>query len=164
LTFWREQGSRARGFDLPKLNPDLEIVSTLVEVPISAEPKNKEFDPTPEFAVGCDDCLVLGYACNFTFKIPAPEGEAMRIIEKKYDLVPIPDEVKKMAEERDPDSPVEWLKYYRPFFNFFCDDRGRLFVITSGDGVEESIYDCDVFDPRENSSARFPSSPYRHLS
>ncbi len=147
LTYWREQGSMAGGFDLLKLNPDLENVSTLVKVAISNEAKSEEFDPIPEFAVGHGDCLVLGYTYNYTFKVLSPEGEIMRIIEKKFDLIPIPDEVKKKAEERNPESPMEWPEHYRPFFNFFCDDLGRMFVITPGDAVAESIYDCDVFDP-----------------
>lgn len=147
MTFWREQGSRAGGFDLLKLNSSLENVSTLVKVPISNEAKREEFDPIPEFAVGHDDCLVLGYAYNYTFQIINPEGETTRIIEKKYDLIPIPDEVKKKAEERNPELSTDWPEHYRPFFNFFCDDRGRLFVITPGDDVAESIYDCDIFDP-----------------
>jgi len=130
LTYWREPGSRAGGFDLLKLNSDLEIVSTLVKVAISNEAKSEEFEPIPEFAIGHDDCLVLGYTYNYTFKILSPEGEIMRIIEKEYDLVPIPDEVKKKAAERNPELTREWPKHYRPFFNFFCDDRGRLFVIT----------------------------------
>jgi hypothetical protein len=147
LTYWREQGSLAGGFDLLKLSQDLENVSTLVKVPISNEAKSEEFDPIPEFAVGHDDCLVLGYAYNYTFKILSPEGETIRIIEKKYNLIPIPDEVKKKAEERNPDLNRDWPKHYRPFFNFFCDDLGRMFVITPGNAVAESMYDCDVFDP-----------------
>ncbi len=147
LTYWREQGSMAGGFDLLKLSQDLENVHTLVKVPISNEAKSEEFDPIPEFVVGHDDCLVLGFTYNYTFKIISPEGETMRIIEKKYDLIPIPDEVKKKAEERDPNLTREWPKHYRPFFNFFCDDLGRLFVITPGDDVAESIHDCDIFDP-----------------
>lgn len=147
MTFWREQGSRAGGFDLLKLNPDLENVSTLVKVAISNEAKREEFHPIPEFAVGHDNCLVLGYAYNYTFKVISPEGETTRIIEKKYDLIPIPDEVKRKAEEKIPESPIDWPIHYLPFFNFFCDDLGRLFVITPGDDVAESIYDCDIFDP-----------------
>jgi hypothetical protein len=147
LNVCREQGSMAGGFELLKLNPDLEIVSTLIQVPISAEAKSEEFEPIPEFAIGHDDCLVLGFTYNYTFKILSPEGEIMRLIEKKYDLIPIPDEVKKKAEERNPELTRDWPKHYRPFFNFFCDDLGRLFVITPGDDVAESIYDCDVFDP-----------------
>ena len=133
--------------NLLKLNQDLDIVSTLVKVAISAEGKSEEFDQIPEFAVRRDDCLVLGYASNYTFKILSSEGEIMRIIDKKYDLIPVPDEVKKKAEERDPRIPVEMPKYYQPFFKFFCDDLGRLFVLTAGEDVAELIYNCDVFDP-----------------
>ena len=147
MNFWRESGTRAGGFDLLKLNQDLDIVSTLVKVPISAEAKSEEFDQIPEFAVGVDDCLVLGFASSYTFKILSPEGKTMKIITKKYDLIPIPDEVKKKAEERDPKFAMEMPKHYQPFFDFFCDDLGRLFVLTPGECVADSIYKCDVFDP-----------------
>lgn len=147
LNFWREPGAGPGGFDILKLSPDLAIVSTVIKVAISAEAKREEFDQLPDFAVRQDDCLVLGYASNYTFKILNPEGETVRIIEKKYDLIPIPDEVKKEAEKRNPGFPREWPKNFQPFFNFFCDDQGRLFVLTAGNGVAESIYNCDVFDP-----------------
>ena len=49
LNWWREPGAGPGGFDLLKLNPDLDIVSTLVEVPISAEGKREEFDHIPLF-------------------------------------------------------------------------------------------------------------------
>lgn len=87
-----------------------------------------------------DDCLVLGYASNYTFKILNPEGEIMRIIEKKYDLIPIPDELKKKAEDKDPRFSLELPKYFQPFFNFFCDDLGRLFVLTAGADLAEKIH------------------------
>jgi hypothetical protein len=147
MNWWREPGAGPGGFDLLKLNTDLDIVSTLVKVPISAEGKSEEFDHIPQFVVRRDDCLVLGYTSNYTFKILSPEGEVMRIIEKEYDLIPVPEEVKKMAEEKDPGFPLEQPKYFQPFFNFFCDSLGRLFVLTAGDEVEASICDCDVFDP-----------------
>jgi hypothetical protein len=156
MNFWREPGAGPSGFDLLKLSPDLDIVSTLVKVAISAEGKSEKFDKIPEFAVGHDDCLVLGYTINYTFEILSPKGEVMRIIKKKYDLIPIPDEVKKMAEERNPGFPVEQPQCYRPFFNFFCDDRGRLFVLTAEDEVVESIYNCDVFDPEGKFLCKIP--------
>lgn len=142
MNFIREPGSRSGGFDLLKLDSNLENVSTLVKVAISAQAKKEEFDQIPEFAVRKDDFLVFGYSSNYTFKILSPQGEVMRIIEKNYDLIPIPDKVKK----KNPQPTFEWPKYYRPFFNFFLDDMGRLFVLTPGDEVVESIYNCDVFD------------------
>ena len=156
MNFVREPGAGAGGFDILKLNSNLEIVSTLVKVAISPQAKREEFEQIPEFAVRKDDCLVLGYSSNYTFKILSPEGEVIRIIKKNYDLIPIPDEVKKMAEERSPESTIEWPKYYSPFFNFFLDDMGRLFVLTPGDGVAESIYDCDVFDPEGKFLCKIP--------
>jgi hypothetical protein len=147
MNFWRESGSRAGGFDLLKLNRDLDIVSTLVKAPISVEARSEEFDKIPEFAVGQDDYLVMGFASNYTFKILSPVGETMKIITKKYDLVPIPDEVKKKAKEKNPGFLMEMPEHYQPFFDFFCDDSGRLFVLAPGEGVADSIYECDVFDP-----------------
>lgn len=156
MNFMREPGSRAGGFDLLKLDSNLEIVSTLVKVPISAQAKSEEFDQIPEFAVRGDDCLVFGYSSNYTFKILSQEGEVIRIIKKKYDLIPIPDEVKKMAQERNPSSTFELPKYYRPFLNFFLDDMGRLFVLTPGDEVAESTYNCDVFDSEGRFLCKMP--------
>jgi hypothetical protein len=146
MNFIREPGSRSGGFDLLKLDSNLENVSTLVKVAISAQAKREEFDQIPEFAVREDDSLVFGYSSNYTFKILSPEGKVMRIIKKKYDLIPIPDKVKKMAQEANPQSTFELPKYYLSFFDFFLDDMGRLFVLTAGDEVAESIYNCDVFD------------------
>jgi hypothetical protein len=156
LNYVREPGSRTAGFNLLKLNSNLEIVSTLVKVAISSQGKREEFDQIPEFAVRRDDCLVLGYASDYTFNILSPEGEVTRIIRKKYDLILIPTEVKKMAQESDPQSTFELPKYYRPFFDFFPDDNGRLFVLTPGDEVAESIYNCDVFDPEGRFLCKMP--------
>ncbi len=156
MNFVREPGSRSGGFDLLKLNSNLEVVSTLVKVAISPQAKREEFDQIPEFAVRSDDCLVLGYASDYTFKILSPEGEVMRMIKKNYDLIPIPDDVKKMEQERNPQSTFEWPKYYLPFFDFFLDDMGRLFVLTPGDKVAESIYNFDVFDSEGKFLCKIP--------
>ncbi len=156
LNFIRESGSKSGGFDLLKLNSNLEIVSTLVKVEISPQAKKEEFEQIPEFAVGKDDCLVFGYPSNYTFKILSPEGEAVKMIEKKYDLMPIPDEVKKKEQERNPRSTLEWPKYYRPFFDFFLDDDGHLFVLTPEDKVVESIYNLDVFDSEGRFLCKIP--------
>jgi hypothetical protein len=125
-------------------------------VAISPQTKIEEFDQIPEFAVRSDDCLVLGYASDYTFKILSPEGEVIRMIKKNYDLIPIPDEVKKMEQERNPQSTFEWPKYYRSFFDFFPDDNGRLFVLTPGDKVAESIYNFDVFDSEGKFLCKMP--------
>ena len=158
MNFVREPGSMSGGFDLLKLNSNLEVVSTLVKVAISPQTKREEFDQIPEFAVRRDDCLIFGYASDYTFKILSPEGEVTRMIKKKYDLFPIPDEVKKMEQDRirNPQSTFEWPKYYRPFFDFFPDDNGRLFVLTAGDEVVESIYNCDVFDSEGRFLCKMP--------
>ncbi len=156
MNFRRAPGTRTGGFDLLKFNSDLEIVSTLVKVEISPQTKREEFDQIPGFAIRKDDCLVFGYSGSYTFKILSPDGEVRRIIKKKYDLIPIPDEVKKMAQERDPNLTMEFPKYYRPFFSFFLDDSGRLFVLTPGDNIVESIYNCDVFDPEGRFLCKIP--------
>ena len=156
MNFVREPGSRTAGFNLLKLNSNLEIVSTLVKVAISSQAKREEFDQIPEFTVRKDDCLVLGYASDYTFNILSPEGEVTRIIRKKYNLIPIPDEVKKMAQESNPQSTLELPKFYPPFLDFSLDDKGRLFVLTAGDKVVESIYNCDVFDPEGKFLCKMP--------
>ncbi|MCK4824963.1 6-bladed beta-propeller [bacterium] len=156
MNWMREPGSRSTGFDLLTFDSSLEIVSTLVKVEISPQTQREDFDQIPEFAIRKDDCLVFGYSGSYTFKILSPDGEVMRIIKKKYNMIPIPDEVKKMARERDPNLTMEFPKYYRPFFNFFLDDSGRLFVLTHGDNVAESIYNCDVFDPEGRFICKIP--------
>jgi hypothetical protein len=156
MNYMREPGSRAASFDLLKLNSNLEIVSTLAKVAISSQGKREEFDQIPEFAVRKDDCPVLGYASGYTFNILSPEGEVTRIIKKKYDLIPISDEVKKMAQESVPQSTLELPKFYPPFLDFSLDDNGRLFVLTAGDKVVESIYNCDVFDSEGKFLCKMP--------
>lgn len=156
MNFVREPGSRSGGFDLLKLNSNLEVVSTMVKVAISPQTKREEFDQIPEFAVRKDDCLVFGYASDYTFKILSPEGEVTRIIKKKYDLIPIPDEVKKMAQESAPQSTFELPKFYPPFLDFFLDDKSRLFVLTPEDKVAESIYNFDVFDSEGKFLCKMP--------
>jgi hypothetical protein len=156
LNFVREPGSRSASFDLLTLNSNLEIVSTLAKVAISSQAKREEFERIPEFAIRKDDCLVLGYASDYTFKILSLEGEVMRMVKKNYDLIPIPDEVKKMAQESNPQSTLELPKFYPPFLDFFLDDNGRLFVLTAGDKVAESIYNLDVFDTEGRFLCKIP--------
>jgi hypothetical protein len=138
-----------------KLNSDLEIVSSLVKAEISSEAKKIEFDQIPEFAVKYDDNLILGYPASYTFNILTPEGKVTRIIKKKYDLVAIPDEVRKKAKEENP-LAYELPKYMRPFRDFFLDDSGRLFVLTPGENVTEMIFICEVFDPEGRFLGSFP--------
>lgn len=156
MNFRRDPGARGGGFDLLKFNSDLEVVSTLVKLEISPQANREEFDQIPGFAVRKDDCLVFGYSASYTFKILSLDGEVTRIIKKKYDLIPIPDEVKKKVQEREPRLTIEFPKYYRAFFNFFLDDSGRLFVLTPGEDIIESIYNCDVFDPEGRFLCKIP--------
>ena len=150
-------GSKAGYFELLKLNSDLEIVSSLVKAEISSEAKQEEFEKIPEFAVGYDDNIILGYPASYTFNILDPDGKVVRIMKKKYDLIAIPDEVRKKAkEEKNPLAPYELPKYMRPFRDFFLDDTGRLFVLVPGEKVTEMIFNCDVFDPEGRFLGSFP--------
>lgn len=155
MNFVRAPGSKAGYFELLKLNSDLEIVSSLVKAEISSEAKKNEFDQIPEFAVRDDANLILGYPASYTFNILDPDGKVTRIIRKKYDLIEIPDEVRKKAKEEN-HLAYELPKYMRPFRDFFLDDTGRLFVLTPGENVAEMIYNCEVFNPEGRFLGSFP--------
>jgi len=42
---------------------------------------------------------------------------------------------------------IYFPKYMPPYQSFFCDDEGRLFVMTFEEGPQKGEYMCDVFDP-----------------
>ena len=42
---------------------------------------------------------------------------------------------------------IYFPKYMPPYQSFFCDDEGRLFVMTFEEGPHEGEYFCDIFDP-----------------
>jgi hypothetical protein len=147
LNFWMGSGTRSGGFDILKLDSNLEVISTLVKIPISADSDREDYDQIPDFAVRNDGCLVFGYTARYRFEILNPEGEVIKTIEKKFDLVPKPEKVLKEQQEMAPEFADNIPENYSPFFKFCLDERGRMFVVTPGKRTAESIFNLDIFDP-----------------
>ena len=85
------------------------------------------------------------------------EGNLIRKIRKEYSPVEVSDEYKRKIldpYEKHPNVIVQDIakriyfpKYMPPYQSFFCDDEGRLFVMTFEEGPHKGEYICDIFDP-----------------
>lgn len=88
------------------------------------------------------------------YEIPVYDlgGGLIRKIRKEYTPVPVSDEYKrdylKMFEQAMPDytKKIFFPDNWHPFRNFFCDDDGRLFVMTYEPGANPGEYIFDVFN------------------
>jgi len=84
------------------------------------------------------------------------DGKLIRKIRKEYTLVETTEEFKKLILSEYEQSPTEELraigkkvyfpKYMPPYRCIFCDDKGRLFVMTFEKGKSDGEYMYDVFD------------------
>ena len=84
------------------------------------------------------------------------EGNLIRKIRKEYTPVEVTEEFKKKVLSEYEQLPTEELraigkkvyfpKYMPPYRCIFCDDKGRLFVMTFEKGKSEGEYMYDVFD------------------
>jgi len=84
------------------------------------------------------------------------EGNLVRKIRKEYAPVEVTEEFKKKVLSEYEQLPTEELraigkkvyfpKYMPPYRCIFCDDKGRLFVMTFEKGKSEGEYMYDVFD------------------
>ncbi len=84
------------------------------------------------------------------------EGNLIRKIRKEYTPVEVTEEFKKKILSEYEQAPTEELraigkkvyfpKYMPPYRCIFCDDKGRLFVMTFEKGKSEGEYMYDVFD------------------
>lgn len=85
------------------------------------------------------------------------DGNLVKKIRKEYSPVEISDEFKKKilsTYERSPNIIVRDLtkkiyfpRYRPPYQSVFCDDVGRLFVMTHEKGANAGEYIYDIFDP-----------------
>ena len=82
------------------------------------------------------------------------DGNLMRKIRKEYQPVPVPQEHKDrfMKQfEAEIFDPIRKKIYFPdsmpPFFSFFSDDEGRLFVMTYEKGENPGEYMFDIFNP-----------------
>lgn len=77
------------------------------------------------------------------------EGDLLRKIRKDYTPVKIPDDLKKRAKERYAKSGRKFYinDYWPPYYSFFPDDEGRLFVMTYEEGNNPGEYIFDIFNP-----------------
>jgi hypothetical protein len=146
MNFWMESGTRTGGFDILKLDSNLEVISTLVKISISDNSTREDYDQIPDFAVRNDGYLVFGYTASYRFEILNPEGDVLKTIEKKFELVPKPEKVLKEQQEMAPEFADNIPENYSPFFKFCLDERGRMFVVTPGERTAESIFNLDIFD------------------
>jgi len=84
-------------------------------------------------------------------------GNLIRRIRKEYSPVEVSDEYKRKIlspYEKHPNvimqdiaKRIYFPKYMPPYQSFFCDDEGRLFVMTFEENPHEGEYMCDIFDP-----------------
>jgi hypothetical protein len=85
------------------------------------------------------------------------EGHLLRKIRKEHSPVEVSDEYKRKIlgpYEKHPNVIVQNIakkiyfpKYMPPYQSFFCDDVGRLFVMTFEEEMNKGEYIYDVFDP-----------------
>ena len=85
------------------------------------------------------------------------EGNLLNKIRKEYTPVEVSEEFKRKIldpYEKNPNEIVRDIakriyfpEYMPPYQSFFCDDEGRLFVMTFEEKGSSGEYFCDVFDP-----------------
>jgi hypothetical protein len=85
------------------------------------------------------------------------EGNLLRKIRKEYTPVEVSEEYKRKIRDpyeknpneivRDIAKRIYFPEYMPPYQSFFCDDEGRLFVITFEKNDITGEYFCDVYDP-----------------
>lgn len=85
------------------------------------------------------------------------EGNLIRKIRKEYSPVEVSEEYKRKIVspyEKHPNMIVQDIakriyfpKHMPPYQSFFCDDEGRLFVMTFQEGPNKGEFICDIFDP-----------------
>lgn len=84
------------------------------------------------------------------------EGNLLRKIRKEYKPVKVPEDYKKEYMKPFVDTEDSWAKswgekiyfpkYWYPFYSFFPDDEGRLFVMTYEEGENPGEYIFDIFN------------------
>ena len=84
------------------------------------------------------------------------EGNLLRKIRKEYKPVEVPDDYKKEYLKPFVETEDSWAKnwgekiyfpkYWYPFYSFFPDDEGRLFVMTFEEGENPGEYIFDIFN------------------
>lgn len=92
------------------------------------------------------------------------EGHLLRKIKKEYSPVEVSDEYKRKILDpyekhpnvlvRDIAKKIYFPKYMPPYQSFFCDDEGRLFVMTFEEGTNKGEFIYDVFDPEGRFTSR----------
>jgi len=83
------------------------------------------------------------------------EGNLLRKIRKEYKPVEVPEDYKKERMKPFVETEDSWAKnwgekiyfpkYWYPFYSFFPDDEGRLFVLTYEEGENPGEYILDIF-------------------
>ncbi len=84
------------------------------------------------------------------------EGNLLRKIRKEYKPVEVPEDYKKEYLKPFVETEDSWAKnwgekiyfpkYWYPFYSFFPDDEGRLFVMTFEEGENPGEYIFDIFN------------------
>jgi hypothetical protein len=114
-----------------------------------------EFNPISEwfmYFVMFDDRFIWGRNTEYEFTIINPEGKPVVKIIKDYDPVKITKDYQEMIIERmygDSGVPdyvkLAFPKNFTPWYYFFCDDTGRIYVRTFEVNEKEELK-WDVFD------------------
>ena len=105
------------------------------------------------------------------------EGNLLRKIRKEYKPVEVPEDYKKEHMKPFVETEDSWAKnwgekiyfprYWYPFYSFFPDDEGRLFVMTFEEGVNPGEYIFDIFNSDgifiTRKSLKYPLGLYARL-
>jgi len=105
------------------------------------------------------------------------EGNLLRKIRKEYTPVEVPEDYKKEHMKPFVDTEDSWAnnwgekiyfpKYWYPFYSFFADDEGRLFVMTFEEGENPGEYIFDIFNSDgifiTRKSLKYPLGLYARL-
>jgi len=145
-------------YELIKFDPEMNRLHSYGSSPL---PDERNFNPfsggTFVYAVRYDDFVFFGDHQTYEILVYNPSGKIVKKISKVYDPVVITQEEKdRIMERMPPDIKVSIPKFHTPYYWFYLDDEGRIFVQTNEKVEEGDGYYYDVFNPEGKCLAKIP--------
>ena len=139
-------------FELCKFDSDFNLLLIYGSFPYPFERQtSKAFESTLCWTVSKDDNIVYGYPDKkYEFGVFHSQGKIIRKINKKYNPLKIPKDIKNRIRERTEGIQgglkLEIPKYYPPYGWVSLDDEDRIFVQTWEETEDGIGYYYDVFN------------------
>lgn len=140
--------------ELKKFNSQLKPILAIASIPVAKPPVINPYFPRVYWCLTKEDNIIWGVTTKYEFNILNPQGKLIKKIIKDYNPEKITREDKaKIIKDMYGDNPVppevklEFSKNFPAFWEFTCDEQGRIFVRTHEKTKEEKGSYYDIFDP-----------------